>query len=211
MRGQFAAAIRVFMSAYVGAVVWVLAGCGWGVVIGSALEAAFGRGTHGLLDAAGETSLEATAGALAGMAGGALLTTLLLVGAMVPLAALLDKRDGLHTRGNGGLGLRQEGSTRLGALLGLVCGLSTGTALGSLVGAASLLDSIQGRPFSCAFVQRGTRLGIFVGGIVGAVVLVRTIYRQIPKAWQEALPRGSLYSALCAFQAASPFRRGMSR
>jgi hypothetical protein len=70
MRGRFAAAIRVLMSAYVGAVVWVLAGCGWGVVIGSALEAAFGRGTHDLLDAAGETSLEAIAGGLAGMAGG---------------------------------------------------------------------------------------------------------------------------------------------
>jgi hypothetical protein len=144
-----------------------------------------------------------------------LLVTLLLVGALVLLAAVLDRLDGLDTRSNCGLGLRRERCTRLGALVELIWGLSTGTPLGSLVGAASLLDSIQGRPFSCALVQVGTRLSIFVGGIVGAVALVRTIHRQMPEGWREELAcdfRGRCSSwAFRAFQAAWPEGRGLSR
>ncbi len=42
MPERLATAVRVLLSAYAGAAGWVLAGCGWGVVVGSALEAAFG-------------------------------------------------------------------------------------------------------------------------------------------------------------------------
>jgi hypothetical protein len=183
MRGRLETTLRVFFSAIVGAAGWVLAGCGWGVVIGSALEAAFGRGTQGLLDAAGETGLEAAAGGLAGMMAGALLGTLLYFGTLVPLAALLDKQQDFCPPAN--RGLPPYRSTRLGVLIGLVCGASIGTSLGALQGAAYLLDSIQGRPFSFAFVQVSTRVGIFLGGIVGAVALGRTIYRQMAEVLRE--------------------------
>jgi hypothetical protein len=187
MRGWFKTIMRVFSSAIAGAAAWVLAGCGWGVVIGSGLEAAFGRGIHDLLDSAGETSLEATAGALAGMMAGAFLTTLLFVGMLVPISLLLDKLQGPDPRGNRGLGLPQYRSTRLGALIGLVCGMTFGTALGALIGAASLLDSIQGRPFTYAFIQKSTRAGVFLGGIVGAVALGRAIYRPMADLFREEI------------------------
>jgi len=143
-----------------------------------------------LLEAAGETSLTATAGALAGMAAGALLMTSLLVGTLVPMTALLDRLENRYCLRRRGLVLRPESSTLLGALMGLFCGVSVGTPLGALAGAASLLDLIEGRPFSFAFVQVGTRLGIFVGGITGAAAAVRAVYRQVPEGWRDEVRRG---------------------
>jgi hypothetical protein len=163
---------------------WVLAGCGWGAVVGGALEAAFGRGVRDLPGAAGETSLEAAAGGLAGMTAGAVLMTALLVGTLVPVAAVLDAlQKGFTSQGRPGL--RHESSTGRAAWMGLVAGMSVGTALGALVGAAFLLDRIQGRPFSFAFVQVGTRLGAFAGGIAGAAELGRSIWQQTPEVWRR--------------------------
>src|SRR5690348_15443207 len=100
VRAELGSLGRVFLPAYGGAVGWVLAGCGWGLILGSALEAAFGQGTAGLLDAAGELSLEAVAGALLGMAGGTLVLAggIILLGA--PLLALIGKLNGRYPPGS---------------------------------------------------------------------------------------------------------------
>jgi hypothetical protein len=187
MREKLAGAARVFLTAYIGAAGWVLAGCGWGIVVGSALQAVFGRGTHGLLDTAGETSLEATAGALAGMAGGVLLITGCFVCALTLVAAILDRLEGLTPGGKRCRALGGWRSTPLGALVGLACGVCLGPSLGATVGAGAVITSFHGTPIPCPWVQGIGCLGVLVGGIVGAAGLWRSIYRQLPERWREEI------------------------
>jgi hypothetical protein len=192
-RAELGALGRVFLPAYGGAVGWVLAGCGWGLIIGSALEAAFGRGTDGLLDAAGELSLEAVAGALLGMAGG----TLALAGGIIllaaPLLALIGKIDGRYPPGRSGF--LCERSFRAGVAAGVVTGVIHGTWLFPALFAAALLESIHGRGVPFTPLQGATLAGILAGGIAGAVSLVRTMWRALPPAWREEIHQEALRPA----------------
>jgi hypothetical protein len=190
MRGKFATAVRAFLQAYAGAVVWVLAGCGWGMVIGSALEAAFGRGADGLLDAAGETSLEAVAGALLGMVGGTLLMAGLHVITLAPTFALMGKYGGRYPYGNASLGIMHERSARVGSVTGVVIALINGTAFFPLIGAGVLLESIHGRPVPCTLVQGCTLAGLLAGGLIGVVALGRTVWQRLPEPLREEVRRG---------------------
>ncbi len=189
MREQLATARRLFLGAYPGAVAWVLAGCGWGVVIGAALEATFGQGADGLLDAAGETSLEAVTGALLGMVGGTLVLACGHVVTLAPTFALVGKVAGLLPCGRHHLGVRDRPNARLGALTGVVCGIISGTALLPFLGAGALLESIHGQPVPRTFVQGGTLFGILAGGIIGLVGLGRTTWQRLPEAWREEVRR----------------------
>jgi hypothetical protein len=190
MRQQLATATRVFYPAYLGAMVWVLAGCGWGVVIGSALEAAFGQGADGLIDAAGEISLEAVAGALLGMIGFTLVAGCGHVATLVPGFYLIGKGCGRFPHNNPNLGLMHERSARVGLLTSFASAVINGTWAGPLLGAACLLESIHGNPVPRTFIQGGTLGGLLVGGIVGLATMTLAIYRGMPESWREELRRG---------------------
>jgi hypothetical protein len=191
MRQHLATAARVFFPAYAGAMVWVLAGCGWGVVIGSALEATFGQGADGLLDAAGETSLLAAAGALVGMVG---MTLVLAVGhivTLVPLFYLIGKVGKLIIPS---ADWQRDPMSRHAALAGLLtslaCALLNGSWAGPIGGAGVVLESVLGRPVPRTILQSCTLLGLLAGGIIGLVAMGREIYRGIPANWREGLRRG---------------------
>jgi hypothetical protein len=183
-------AVRVFFGAYAGAVGWVLAGCGWGVAIGAALEAAFGRGTGGLLDAAGEAGLEATAGALLGMVGGTLAMICLHVLKLVPAFVLVGMGAGRYPYNNASLGIMHERSARTGAVTGVVIAVMNGTALGPVCGAGCLLESIHGRPVPESLVQGSALAGLLAGGGVGLVALARTTWHGLPEPWRAEIRRG---------------------
>jgi hypothetical protein len=194
MRQHVATAARVFFPAYAGAVVWVLAGCGWGVVIGSALEAAFDRGADGLLDAAGETSLMAVAGALAGMVGMTLVLACGHILTLVPLAHLAGKLSRLLPAVDGEPDPMNQHGALVGLLTSLACALINGTWAGPMLGAGVVLESLQGRPVPATFLQWGTLLGLLAGGVVGLAAMGRAIYRGIPEGWRAGLRRRG-YSA----------------
>jgi hypothetical protein len=189
MRQHLATAARVFFPAYANTIVWVLAGCGWGVVIGAALEAAFGRGPDGLLDAAGETSLEAVAGALAGMVGMTLALAAGHIVSLVPLFYLISKVSAQFPS----LVRERDPMVKHGALAGLLtslaCALLNGTWAGPLCGAGAMLESIHGRPVPSTLLQWGTLIGLLAGGIVGLVTMAHAICQGIPESWREALRR----------------------
>ncbi len=190
MRQQLAIAARLFFPAYGGAMVWVMAGCGWGVVIGSALEAVFGRGADGLIDAAGETSLEAVAGALAGMVGSTLIQTCLHLVTLVPLFALMERTAGRYPPGCRCRGIWYECSARSGALASVIGGVVFGIVCAPVCVAAVLLESIHGRPVPCTFIQWGTLGGLLAGGIVGLAAMGLAVHRGMPESWREELRRG---------------------
>jgi hypothetical protein len=173
VRAELGSLGRVFLPAYAGAAGWVLAGCGWGIVIGSALEAAFGQGTAGLPDAAGELSLEAVAGALLGMAGGTLALTGGVILLAAPLLALIGNLDGRYPPDSSSF--LRERNFRAGVAAGLVAGVIHGTWLFPSLMAAALLESIHGRGVPFTALQWATLAGILAGGIIGAVSLVRTM------------------------------------
>jgi hypothetical protein len=190
MRQHFATAARLFFPAYANAIVWVLAGCGWGVVIGAGLEAAFGRGADGLLDAAGETALLAVAGALAGMVGISLILACGHIATLVPGFYLIGKAGGLYKAGTEHLGVMHERSPRVGLATSLVLAVMNGTWMGPLGGAGSLLESMEGRPVPSTMIQWCTLLGLLAGGIVGVVAMGREFYRKMPESWRAAVRLG---------------------
>jgi hypothetical protein len=190
MTANLSRGARVFAGAYAGAVTWVLAGCGWGVVIGAALEAAFGRGADGLLAATGETALEATAGALLGVVAAPLLLAALHLVTLVPAFALIGKGADRYPYGNRDLGILHERSARVGAVTAVVIGLINGTMFGPVCGAGSLLESIHGGRLPCAFVEWCTVAGVLVGGVIGLAAMAHTIYWQVPEEWRQEFRRG---------------------
>lgn len=189
MRQHWATAARVFFPAYAGAMVWALAGCGWGVTIGTALEVAFGRGSDGLIDAAGETALLAVAGALAGMVGMTLILAFGHIVTLVPLCYLIGKLSRLLPS----VGPRPDPMNRHGALVGLItslaCALMNGTWAGPMLGAGALLESVLGRPMPRTILHWCILAGLLAGGIIGLAALARAIYRGIPEGWREQLRR----------------------
>jgi len=168
----------------------VLAGCGWGVVIGTALEAAFGGGAEGLLDAAGQTSLEAVAGALLGMMGFTLLMACLHAVTLVPIAYLIKKASSREPSGNASLGLMHERSPRGALLASVLCAVINGTYLAPMAGAGTLMESIHGSPLPDTFLRWGVLLGLLAGGIVGLIAMARQFYRGMPESWREEWRRG---------------------
>jgi hypothetical protein len=184
MRQHWATAARLFFPAYANAIGWVLAGCGWGVVIGAALEAVFGRGDGGLLDAAGETGLIAVAAAMAGMVGGALLWTSLHLVALIPFGVLLGRTIGRYPSWVTRPGILFERSARSGAIASVIFGVFHGVAFSPLWLAALLLESIQRKPLPCAFLHWCTLSGVLAGGIVGMLALGRQFYRGMPESWR---------------------------
>jgi hypothetical protein len=194
MRAELRGLGRAFLPAYAGTVGWVLAGCGWGLVIGSALEAVFGRGTGGLLDAAGELSLEASAGALLGLAGGTLVLACGIIILAGPLLALIGKLDGRYPPDS--QSFLRERSFRASVVAGVVTGVIHGTWMFPALGTAALLESIHGRGVPFTPLQWGTLAGILAGGIIGAVSLVRTTWRALPPAWREEIHQEALRPAL---------------
>jgi hypothetical protein len=190
MRDKWTTALRILIGAYPGAVGWVLAGCGWGVVAGAVLEASFGRGTDGLLGAAGETSLEATAGALLGMVAWTVGMTLLHGITLVPVFVLMGWVGGRFARGDSSRGVMHERSARMGVVTAVACAVVNGTWGAPLLGAGALLESIHGQPVPCDFVQGGTLAGILAGGILALVELGRTCWRQLSEEWRAEVRRG---------------------
>ncbi len=190
MRQPWATAARLFSPAYADTIVWVLAGCGWGVTVGMALEAAFGRGADRLLDAAGETSLLAVAGALAGMAGMTLMLACGHIATLVPAFHLVGKGGGLYAPGTEGRGVLHERSARVGLATSLTLAVVNGTWAGPLIGAGCLLESVAGRPVPGTFLESCTLLGLLAGSVVGVVALGRTFYRGMPEGWRHELRRG---------------------
>jgi hypothetical protein len=189
MRQHVTTAARVFFPAYANTIVWVLAGCGWGVVVGAALEAALGRGTDGLLDAAGETSLEAVAGALAGLVGMTLALACGHILTLVPGFFLIGKvhrhlpsADRPHDPMN-------EHAALLGLLTALALALMNGTWAGPMLGAGCMMESIHGRPVPSTYLQSCTMLGLLAGGVIGLAALGHAIYRGIPASWHEQIRR----------------------
>jgi hypothetical protein len=189
MRQHLATAARVFFPAYANTIVWVLAGCGWGVVIGAALEAALGRGIEGLLDAAGETSLEAVAGALAGLIGMTLTLACGHILTLVPLFYLAGKLHRLLPNAGRPHDPMNEHAVLAGLLTSLTCALMNGTWAGPMLGAGCVLEEIHGRPVPSTWLQSCTMLGLLAGGVIGLVALGQGIYRGIPARWHEGIRR----------------------
>jgi hypothetical protein len=187
MRTEWKTVARLFLPAYGRAVGWVLAGCGWGLVAGCALEAAFGRGCEGLLDAAGELSLQAPAGALIGMLAGTLTLACLHLVTLVPLGALMSRCGGRYPQGK--VGLLHECSARSAAFAGLLCALINGTYLFPVMGAGILLESIEGPPVPATWLEGATLAGILAGGIVALVSLLHGLWQHLPPAWRDEICR----------------------
>jgi hypothetical protein len=187
MRIEWKNVARSFLPAYAGAVGWVLAGCGWGLVVGCALEAAFGRGCEGLLEHAGVLSLEAPAGALLGMLGGTLTLACLHLITLVPLGALMSRYGGRYPQGK--VGLMHERSARSAAFAGVLCALINGTYLFPVIGAGVLLESVEGPPMPATWLEGATLAGILAGGIIALVCLVRSLWQDLPPAWRDEICR----------------------
>ena len=186
MYEKIASALRAFLPAYANAVVWVLAGCGWGMLIGSILEAAFGRGADGLLDAAGETSLEAVTGALLAVVAAPVILCSLHLVTLAPLIALMGKFGGRYPHGIVSLGIMHERSARMGAVTSLLCGFINGMGLGPMIGAGVLLESIHGQGGSpVPLLEWSILAGLLAGGILSVVTLGRTLWRSLPETLRE--------------------------
>jgi hypothetical protein len=190
MRQHLAMAARLFWPAHANAVLWVLAGCGWGMVLGATLEAAFGAGPDGLLDAAGQASLEALTGALLGMIGFTLLTAFLHTVTLVPAFYLIEKGSGRYPHGDASLGFLHERSPRTALATSLLLAVINGTWLAPMMGAGCFMESIHGTPLPNTFLLWGVLLGLLAGGIVGMVAMVRQFYREMPESWREEFRRG---------------------
>jgi hypothetical protein len=184
----------VFFPAYANTIVWVLAGCGWGVVIGAALEAAFGRGIEGLLDAAGESSLEAVAGALAGMVGMTLVLAFGHIVTMTPLFYLAGKLHRLLPNAGRPHDPMNEHAVLAGVLTSLACALMNGTWAGPMLGAGCVLEEIHGRPVPSTWLQSCTMLGLLAGGVIGLAALGQGFYRRMPASWHDGLRRAMCWT-----------------
>jgi hypothetical protein len=176
----------VLVRAWGSAAGWALTGCGWGVVAGAALEAAFGPGHSPLMETAGRISLEAAAGAVLGMTVVPLVGSCLLAAFGAIVAAVTGRLCGRYPDGNPARVLRER-TARAGALVGLLVGIVLWPWFGAFGGAVRLLELLHDGGSSWSFVGWGTVCGCLAGGILGNIELVRTLYRAVPASWREEL------------------------
>ncbi len=189
MRAQLKTLVRLFLPAYLDAITWVLAGCGWGIIVGCILEAVFGRGADGLLDVAGETTLEAVAGSLCGLVGGTLTLGLLHLVTLVPIASLMGWLGGRFANGDASRGILQERSARAGALAAVLCAVINGTYMFPMLGAGLVLETVNGPPVPHTALEGATLAGILAGGIIGLIALLRGAWQRLPQTWREEFLR----------------------
>jgi hypothetical protein len=180
MRKKLAAAVRVLAHAGAEGFAWVLAGAGWGLLGGIALEAVFGHGTEGLLDAAGEAGLAGAGGALVGVlvGGTALVGSPALGGALG--GALCERAGGRHPWGDRGRGLLDECSARSGAIGGALGGALVGPVIGAACGAGLALEAVAGTDPPYAFVQGAVIAGVLAGAVGGEVAAWRAVWPELP-------------------------------
>jgi hypothetical protein len=189
MRETLKALAVVFVRAWGSATAWTLAGCGWGVVIGAALEATFGLGPGIVLEAAGQISLEAATGAVLGVA--AQLLLIAFFGAeLFALMALQNRLRSRLPRGNPVVGVRHERRALIGAFMGLPGLLSCLLGFGAFGGAGLMMELIHGGRTPWEFVEWGAAFGCLAGAVIGNVELLWTLHRALPPSWQEELRRG---------------------
>jgi hypothetical protein len=189
MRAHLRTLVCLFVPAYLDAITWILAGCGWGLIVGCILETAFGRGADGLLDAAGETSLEAVAGALCGLAGGTLTLGVLHLVTLVPIASVMGWLGGRFANGDASRGIMQERSARAGAVAAILCAVINGTYMFPMLGAALVLESVNGPTVPHTPLEGATLAGILAGGIIGLITLLRGAWQRLPQTWREEFLR----------------------
>jgi hypothetical protein len=187
MRKLISAAMRVFLPAYGSALAWILAGIGWGVVIGSSLDAAAGRGTEGLLDAAEGAALVGSAGALFAAVAGCLTMTCLHGVTLVPLIALVGMFSRASPPGQIAPGIMNETSVRSGALVSVILGLFAGMTFGAMCGAGIALEEVYGKTGPTPALHWGTALGTLAGGVAGLVEMGRTVWRALPEHARQQL------------------------
>jgi hypothetical protein len=188
MRGNWRTVPGVTCRVVVSLVTWTLAGGGWGLLLGGALEAILGQGTDGLFEAVGETSLVATGGALPGLLGfglvmicaggtggaiGGFLSSRAVAAGLVPPPPVR------------GPGIWYENSPRAGALGGGVGGAVVGPIIGAMCGAGLALDAAFGQEWAYQFVYWLAILGFAAGAACGVVAAGRTLFDALPGATQE--------------------------
>jgi hypothetical protein len=178
--------LRVAGRALVALATWVLAGVGWGLLAGGALEAVFGQGADGLGEALGETSLVATFGAVVGVFGfGALLTAAPALGGALGglLGGLLQPRASRPASA----GLLHQTGPRAGAIGGAIGGAITGPVVGALCGVGITLDHIHGKDWDFGFVYWLTILAAGAGAFCGAIEVLGIIYGALPERLRHEL------------------------
>src|SRR5262249_7314960 len=136
--------LRAAARAYVSALVWVLAGIGWGVLTGAALESLFGNGLDSLPAALDEVALASSLGGLVGAVASTIVMLCLHGLTLVPLAALLGKVAGRYPRGQVNLGITAERSARSGALVTVILAPCFGLTIGAMSGAGMSLETAYG-------------------------------------------------------------------
>jgi hypothetical protein len=187
MRANVRAVVGVAGRALVSLTTWVLAGGGWGLMIGGALEAAAGQGPDGLFEAAGETSLVATGGALLGLFGfGLPLACAPAVGgALGGLLSGLAQRG--HPRPARCPSIWHETSARSGAFGGAVGGALVGPVVGVMCGAGLALDALHERPWDYSCLYWLTALGFAAGALRGVFQAGGIIFRALPRPVQDQI------------------------
>jgi hypothetical protein len=159
------------------------------VVTGAFLEAVFGRGTVGLLDAADGAALGGSVGALLGVVAVGLGSTCLNGVTLVPWFALLGKLRSLYPTGREGLGLMDELSARTGALCSVILGVCVSLTCGAMC-AGLALEWVYGKAGPTPALHWGTTWGALAGGVAGLVEMGHRVWRALPKRWQEEVRRG---------------------